>query len=364
MNTLGLAQTTPAFDTATAEAFSARVAEMINSSAITLMLSVGHRSGLFDRMASLPPNTSAEIAKSAGLAERYVREWLAVMVVGGIVDYDPDRRTYSLPAEHAASLTRDAALGNMAVAAQFVKLAGSVEDRLLDCFATGAGLPYDAYDGFHHFMAEDSGQTVVAGLFDSILPLVPGLDARLRDGIEALDAGCGRGRALIAMACRYPASRFTGYDLCPDAIEDACAAAAEAGLANVRFEARDLSDFDEQARYDFVTTFDAVHDQKDPQALLHSLHRALRPDGVYLMQDIGASAHLENNLDFPMAAFLYTASCTHCTPVSLAQGGEGLGTMWGVETAERMLRMAGFANVQRHRLAHDPLNVWFVSQKH
>jgi SAM-dependent methyltransferase len=112
-----------------------------------------------------------------------------------------------------------------------------------------------------------------------------------------------------------------------------------------------------------VTSFDAVHDQKDPQALLKSLHRALRPGGVYLMQDIGGSAHLENNLDFPMAAFLYTASCMHCMAVSLGQGGVGLGTMWGWETAEAMLKEAGFGQPERHTFEHDPLNVWFVSRK-
>jgi 2-polyprenyl-3-methyl-5-hydroxy-6-metoxy-1,4-benzoquinol methylase len=165
------------------------------------------------------------------------------------------------------------------------------------------------------------------------------------------------------MAAQFPNSSFTGYDLCADAIESAQAAARAAGLQNIRFERRDLTGFDEVARYDLVTSFDAVHDQKDPQGLIKSLFRALRPGGVYLMQDIGGSAQLENNLDFPMAAFLYTASCMHCMAVSLGQGGAGLGTMWGWETAEAMLRQAGFAEPQRTTFDHDPLNVWFVSRK-
>lgn len=106
-----------------------------------------------------------------------------------------------------------------------------------------------------------------------------------------------------------------------------------------------------------------MHDQKDPQALLHSFYRALKPGGHYLMQDVGASADLENNRDFPLAALFYTVSCFHCMPVSLGQGGLGLGTMWGWETALSMLRSAGFADIQLHRLPHDPTNVWFVSHK-
>ncbi|MFD1379081.1 class I SAM-dependent methyltransferase [Fodinicurvata halophila] len=166
----------------------------------------------------------------------------------------------------------------------------------------------------------------------------------------------------MAMAQRYPRSRFLGYDLCADAVAHAQAVVAEEGLTNIRFEQRDLTGYYDQARFDFITSFDAVHDQKDPQALIRSLHGALKPNGVYLMQDIGGSARLENNLDFPMASLLYAVSCVHCMPVSLGQGGAGLGTMWGWETAEAMLKAAGFREVKRHVLPHDPMNVWFVSR--
>jgi len=353
----------PAYDAAGAESFAERLAETVNAAAVTVMISVGHRTGLFDTLATLPPATSAEIAQAAALSERYVREWLAAMVTGGIVRYDVRRQSYHLPPEHAACLTRGAPLGNFAVAANAIPVVAAVHDRIVECFETGEGTRYEDYPCFHQMMAEDSGQTVVDRLFDTILPLAPELPERLEAGIDVLDAGCGSGRALLALAARFPNSRFTGYDLCGDAIATAQQQAKAAGLANLRFERRDLTGFDEAARYDLVTSFDAVHDQKDPQGLLQSLHRALRPGGIYLMQDIGGSAKLENNLDFPMAAFLYTASCMHCMPVSLGQGGAGLGTMWGWETAEGMLREAGFAAPQRHTFDHDPLNVWFVSRK-
>lgn len=351
-----------ALDQARAEAFAERAAGFLNTGAVSVMMSIGHRTGLFDVMAEMPPSTSADIADRAGLAERYVREWLAVMVVGGIVEYEPASRTYMLPAAHAASLTRGAPLGNLAVYAQHVALMGAMQDRILECFETGDGLGYDDYPHFHHVMAEDSNQTVTGQLFDAVLPLATGATDRMEAGIDVMDAGCGRGSALLAMAERFPASRFVGYDLCPDAIEHATRAARAAGLENVRFETRDLSGYDEVARFDFITSFDAVHDQKDPQDLLRRLRRALRSGGIYLMQDIGGSSRLEGNMDFPMAALLYAVSCIHCTPVSLGQGGEGLGTMWGWETAQEMLHAAGFDSVARHVLPHDPMNVWFVSR--
>lgn len=346
-----------------AEASLEHVAGIVDSGAQAVMLSIGHRTGLFDTMARMPPATSARIADEAGLAERYVREWLAVMVTAGIVDYEPAGATYHLPAGYADCLTRGAAMGNMAVYAQIIPLMGAIQEQILQCFETGEGTKYDDYPCFHRFMAEDSEQTVVAQLFDTILPLADGIIERLQAGIRVLDAGCGRGHALLAMAERFPDSTFVGYDLCNDAIEYARAEARQRGLDNIRFEARDLTGLDEPAHYHLVTSFDAVHDQKDPQGLLNALHRALMPGGVHLMQDIGGSARLENNLDFPMASLLYAVSCTHCTPVSLGQGGAGLGTMWGWETAEGMLKTAGFASVERHVLAHDPMNVWFVNRR-
>jgi 2-polyprenyl-3-methyl-5-hydroxy-6-metoxy-1,4-benzoquinol methylase len=326
------------------------------------MLSIGHRAGLFAALDGRPPATSPEIADRAGLNERYVREWLAVMVTGRIIDYDPARRSYQLPDAHAACLVPGGALGNLAVYAQHVTLFGKLEDRILHGLATGEGTAYSDYPCFHQIMAEDSDQTVRDGLFEAILPLIDGIDARLAQGIDVLDAGCGRGHALIALAERYPASRFTGYDLGADAIDHARREARAKGLANVSFEQRDLTGYAEPGAFDFITSFDAVHDQKHPEKLIRGLKASLKPGGVYLMQDIGGSARLEQNLDVPMAPLLYAVSLAHCTPVSIGQGGEGLGTMWGWETAQGMLESAGFASVTRHVLPHDPMNVWFVSR--
>jgi 2-polyprenyl-3-methyl-5-hydroxy-6-metoxy-1,4-benzoquinol methylase len=349
-------------DPAAAEAFAERAATIVNHGAIAVMMSIGHRLGLFGTLAGRAPATSAEIADEAGLAERYVREWMAVMVTGGILRYDAATSRYHLPEEHAACLVKGAPFGSVAVFAQHVALLGQMQDKALSLFETGEGTRYGDYPCFHRIMAEDSEMSVVAALTDHIPPLVPGLTERLHAGIDVLDAGCGRGLALIELARAFSQSQFVGMDLCADAIEYARRAARNAGLGNVTFEARDLTGYCEPGRFDLITSFDAVHDQKDPAALVRGLKGSLKPRGIYLMQDIGGSARLENNLDFPMASLLYAVSCLHCTPVSLGQGGLGLGTMWGWETAEEILRAAGFASVARHVLPHDPLNVWFVSR--
>jgi len=351
-----------AFDQARAEDFAERISQALDKGAVVNMLAIGHRLGLFDALADMPPATSEDIARKTGLAERYIREWLAVMTVGRITEYDPAKRTYRLPPEHAACLTRGAPLGNLAVYSRHVALLGAMQDDLITCFETGGGTRYGDYPCFHEIMAEDSATTVEANLFDIILPKVDGLEDRLAAGIDVLDAGCGRGRALLALARRFPASRFVGYDLCPDAIAHAQEIAREAGADNVHYDVRDLTGYREPNRWDLVFSFDAVHDQKDPQGLINGIAASLRPGGIYVMQDIGGSAHLEQNIDFPMAALLYAISCAHCTPISIGQGGQGLGTMWGWETAEAMLRAAGFERIAQHRFEHDPTNVWFVSR--
>ena len=190
------------------EQFAERLMGVLNDGALALMLSVGHRTGLFDAMASLPPSTSVQIAKASGLNERYVREWLGAMTTGRIVDHNPDEQTFSLPPDHAAWLTRAAGPANMALQAQYVGLMALVEDQIVDCFRNGGGVPYSAYPKFQAIMAEDSGAVHDAALIEVILPLVPGLTDRLERGINVADIGCGSGHAVNLMAERYPGQQI------------------------------------------------------------------------------------------------------------------------------------------------------------
>jgi 2-polyprenyl-3-methyl-5-hydroxy-6-metoxy-1,4-benzoquinol methylase len=354
------------FDADRAAAFAGTVLDIINHGSLALMISIGHRTGLFDAMQRLPPSTSAEVAAAAGLHERYVREWLGAMVTGGVIEVDETSTRYALPTEHAAALTRAAGMDNMGAFTQYIALLGSVEDDVIRCFHEGGGVPYDRYPRFHAVMAEDSGQSVLSALETHILPLVAGLRERLESGIRMLDAGCGSGRILNRLAELFPVSRFVGMDLSVEATSTARAEASAKGLVNVEFVVRDLSNFDQTAEpdaFDFVTTFDAVHDQPRPLSLLQGIHRTLRPGGVYLMQDIKGSSYVRNNLTHPFGPFLYTVSTMHCMTVSLAQGGEGLGAMWGEEKAREYLQRAGFTSIEKHELAHDVQNNWYVMRR-
>jgi Rv2258c-like winged HTH domain/Methyltransferase domain len=246
---------TTVLDRTRTQAFAEQALGIVNSGCLSLLLSVGHRTGLLDTLAALEPATSDQIAAAAGLNERYVREWLGAMVTGRIVEYDPATQTYWLPREHAAALTRAAGPDNLAELAQVVAMLGQVESAIVDVFRKGGGVEYRAFERFHALMAEGSRTTLEATLFTTTLPLVPGLVERLEAGIDVLDIGCGGGVAIRMMAERFPRSRFLGVDISTEAITMARGEAEKTGLANARFVAKDAATF---SRARFIRLRDGI----------------------------------------------------------------------------------------------------------
>lgn len=350
-------------DPAAAEAFAGQMMGVVNAGGLALMVSVGHRTALFDAMAGLPPSTSEEIASAAGLDERYVREWLGAMVTGRIVDYDAGTHTYSLPPERAAFLTRAAGPHNVAAFAQFIAQLGHVESKIVDCFQRGGGVPYSEYPEFHRVMREISGAVFDAALVDVTLPLVDGLPARLRAGIDVADVGCGAGHAVCVMAEAFPNSHFTGFDFSEEAVSMAKEEAASRGLTNADFVVQDAAELDGSRQFDLVTVFDAVHDQARPAEMLAGINRSLKPGGDFLCVDIAASSHVGENVDHVLGPFMYSVSCMHCMTVSLAYDGMGLGAMWGSQRAREMLGDAGFTDLQIKKVEGDVFNNYYVAKK-
>ena len=344
--------------------FQEYMVDVMNKGSLSLMLSIGHRVGLFDTMVSLPPSTSKQIALASNLNERYTREWLAAMVVGKILNYDPSNDLYFLPTEKAELLTRNTKTYNFAASMQWIPILGQVEDEIVNCFKEGGGVPYSSYKRFHEVMEEESAQTVLSVLFESIIPLVPQLEDRLKKGIKVLDIGCGSGRVMNMMANQFPLSKFTGYDISEEAIKNAQSQSLINGTKNVDFKVKDVSkilDPSTNLSFDLITAFDAIHDQAEPATVLTNIVSLLKPDdGIFLMQDILSSSLLKNNIDHPLGIFLYTISCLHCMSVSLAQDGRGLGAMWGKEKAVEMLKEAGFTKVDVKQLSHDFQNYYYI----
>ncbi|MGW1752462.1 methyltransferase domain-containing protein [Streptomyces sp. NPDC002092] len=357
MSTLGTQQAP--LDPARQEAFAGEVADVLNKAALALLTSVGHQCGLFDTLAALPPSTSADIAKAADLDERYVREWLGGMVVGGFVEYEPQGRTYFLPPEHAVSLTTAAGPDNLAGMMPYLALMGEVEQQVVHAFREGGGVPYSAYPRFQALQAEETARIYDLALVDTIVPLVDGLDERLRAGIDVLDVGTGQGHAPLVLAQAFPASRFHGLDQSESGIATARAEAVRAGLANLRYSIADSTQI--TGEYDLITAFDVIHDLARPAETLTAIAKALREGGTFLMGDIAASSRLEENIGHPFGPALYGFSVFYCMTTSLSTGGAGLGTVWGQDTAVRMLKQAGFGNIDIKSVEGDPINVYYVA---
>jgi len=357
------------FDTKRWEEFGNRLDDLFNGMGLVLMLGIGQQTGLLDVLAGLPPATSGEIAQAAGLYERYVREWLGCLVTAGVVDYSAGDGIFSLPAEHAAWLlhsgptfTPGRKSADSALLTEAFAILSEVQPLVADCFRQGGGVPYSAYGPFHELMARSRNAHFDAVLLDSVLPLVPGWGKAMAQGAQVADFGCGSGHLLVLLAQAFPNSAFTGYDISPADIDRAQSATSQMGLVNVRFHQADVCGLDTGQIYDYALALDVIHDLAQPEAGLAAIARSLKPGGTLLMLEFSASSRLEENLDHPLAPWLYAQSVMYCMTVSLSQGGAGLGCMWGKERALALLAEVGFVEVEVKRTEADPYSDYFVAR--
>lgn len=324
--------------------FGGKLLGIYTGAVLTKLIEVGYQVGLFEASRA-GPATSEELSERAGLKERYVREWLGAMATGGIYSYDAATKRFTLPEEHAALLTGNGAQ-NASPMSRMLNHFGTHLPKLIACFREGGGIPYAAYRPVFTQCMDDSWRRIYNQLLvDGFIAAVDGVPQALRRGIRVLDVGCGTGHAMNLLAREFSASRFWGYDIADDAIESARAEARQMGLSNVNFEVVDVADFRAEPKFDLITAFDAVHDQKSPDGVLRSVHRALAPEGIFLMVEFKFSSRVDENIENPFAPLYYGISLMHCMPVSLALGGKGLGTVWGAQTAREYLADAGFRKV-------------------
>ena len=325
----------------------------------SVMCTLGDRLGLFKALAAQGPADSVELAARAGINERYAREWLSALASAGYLEYDPQSKRFTLPPEYAPTLAQEG--GPMFMGGVYQHLPGlfGVLGPVSEAFRRGGGVPQDAYDeDFRQGM-----ERISAGWFDNMLvqqwiATVPDVQDKLVRGARVADIGCGSGRALINLARAFPHSRFVGYDVFQPAVESATANAEAAGVSDrTRFERHDaVEGLPEQ--FDLITTFDVIHDIVNPLAVLQGVRRALLPDGTYLLLEINCSDKLEENAG-PIGAILYGTSVLYCTPTSIANGGDGLGTMGLPESKVRTLcAAAGFSSVRRLPI-QNPFNILY-----
>jgi 2-polyprenyl-3-methyl-5-hydroxy-6-metoxy-1,4-benzoquinol methylase len=327
--------------------FTGRVLADTAAAAAVVLAALGDRVGLFKNLAEHGPGTSGELASRTRLSERYVREWLGGMFAAGYLDYDQAQQRYALPAEHAPTLATEP--GPAFFGGVHQELIGALQgyDRVARAFRQGGGVrPADLHPDVRTGTSRFTAQWHQNMLVQQWLPLVPDTEAKLRAGARVADVGCGTGQALIALARSFPAITATGYDVHGPSIEQARQAAAEAGVADrISYHALDAA-AGLPGSFDVITTFDVVHDAVDPLGLLRSIRDSLRPNGRYLCLEINCSDQTTANVG-PIATLLYGFSVLYCMTTSLAEGGEGLGTLGLPEPVLRQLAAkAGFTQVR------------------
>jgi len=268
------------------------------------------------------------------------------MTTGGVFTYDPHSRQYTLPLEHAMMLTGVNAV-NMAPMADYISALTKPLDEVVACFRNGGGVPYASFQpAFHQTMNDAWRRIYDQYLINGFLDQAPGLLERLNIGISVMDMGCGSGHAMNLLARAFPKSHVTGCDISEQAIAAARAEARAIGLTNIDFHVRDATTLNGDGPFDLVTSFDAIHDQVDPVAYLRVIHDLLAEGGMFFAVEFNFSSHLEKNMNNPFAPIYYGVSTMHCMTVSLAHNGAGLGSVWGLEMAERMFAEAGFTCFQ------------------
>ena len=308
---------------------------------------LGDRLGLYRAMARAGPLTPADLAERTGTAERYIREWLLNQAAGGYVTYDPGAGTYTLPDEQALALADEDSEAFLPGNFQVMAAAFAALPRLAECFRTGAGIDWGEQDALLFEGGERSFRpNYRSHLVPHWIPVLNGVEEKLRQGAKVADVGCGRGTTTILLAQAFPTSRFFGFDAHEGFVEVARQRAAEAGVADrVTFTVATATDYPGTG-YDLVAHLDCLHDMGDPVGAARHCRETLSPKGTWLIVEPFAHDRVEDNLN-PVGRMLSAASTMICVPASLAQHGPALGGQAGEARIREVVTQAGFTRFRR-----------------
>lgn len=323
------------------------------------LVAVGDRLGLFRAIADAGSVTSADLAKSTGTAERYVREWLAGQAASGYITYDGGGR-YSLSPEQTEAFTNEDSPAYMVGGFQVTSAATRAYPRIVEAFRTGQGVGWHEHDpelfqGTERFFRPGYAANLVAAW----LPALDGVVARLEEGIRVADVGCGHGASTIIMAQAFPNSQFVGFDYHKESIEEANERARAEGVTNVSFEVASAKEY--PGTYDLVCHFDCLHDMGDPVGAAKHAFNSLNPGGTWMLVEPNANDDIADNLN-PVGRVFYSASTFLCTPASLSQEvGAALGAQAGEMRLREVAQQAGFAAFRR--ATETPFNLVLEGRK-
>lgn len=344
-----------------AQKMAERVFGVLGGAYVSAMVYLGDRLALYQTMNGLGAITSEELARESGLHERWLREWLQGQAAAGLIDYAGQGR-FALSAEGALVLADENS--PLFLAGGFCSLPQqmAVLDKLPESFKSGRGLTYDQLGPeVNRGVERLLGPWFRTQLVPVALPKLDGVVSKLERGAKIADVGCGSGVALIEMAKAYPKSNFHGYDIAKIPLGRAVENARAAGVTNVKFHDAAREPLSADGSFDFITTFDCLHDMTRPDLIMLAIRKAIKPDGTWLIADVHGQPTFEKNLsDNPLAAFMYSISVMCCMSSALSEpNGLGLGTLGFPEpVARKMTAEAGFSRFVT-RDFENPINAYY-----
>jgi SAM-dependent methyltransferase len=321
-----------------------------------VMVSTGHKLGLYRALAGQGPLSSHELAARTGCEERYVREWLNSQVAGGYLAYYDESETYELPAEHVPVLVDEDSPVFLPAAFEIPASMWFDQERTLGAFRTGEGIPWGEHDGrLYCGVAAIYRNAYAASLVPEWLPALDGVVEKLERGARVADVGCGHGHSTVLMASAFERSTFDAFDTHEASLEEARANARAAGVADrVDFRRADAGSY-APAGYDLICFFDTLHDLGDPVGAARHALGALADDGRLMVVEPYAGDTVTENLGV-IGRLYYTGSTALCVPHSRSEGvGLALGAQAGPALLAAVLRKAGFRSVRK--VHETPFNI-------
>jgi SAM-dependent methyltransferase len=311
-----------------------------------VMVALGDKLGLYRAMAGQGPLSATEVAKRAGCAERYVREWLNSQAAAGYVVYHPSSETYELTSEQAMVLANEDSPLFLPPAWEVPASMWFDEEKTIEAFRTGNGIGWDEHNPrLYRGVAAFYRNAYQGQLVSDWLPALENGTEKLNAGAKIADVGCGHGHSTIIMAEAFPGSLFWGFDIHPDSIEAARANAKMRGVSDrVTFEVADAKNYPAQG-LDLICFFDCLHDMGDPVGAARHAREALSPNGSVMLVEPYANDRVEDNLN-PIGRLYYSASTALCCAHSLSEDGVALGAQAGEKKLAKVLEQAGFRTIR------------------